>query len=101
MTELTPALILGIGYLFKKHYPKDINGLIGYRTRRSMMNMDTWSFANRCMAFLCIRWGWLLLFLTLALDLIFYKQIIGVIFMLGFLLDKFGKFKFKQDLKLN
>ena len=74
MTELTPALILGIGYLFKKHYPKDINCLIGYRTRRSMMNMDTWSFANRCMAFLCIRWGWLLLFLTLALDLIFYKQ---------------------------
>ena len=65
MTELTPALILGIGYLFKKHYPKDINGLIGYRTRRSMMNMDTWSFANRCMAFFMYTLGMVITFFNI------------------------------------
>lgn len=28
------------------HLPKNINGLIGYRTKRSMKNMGTWKFAH-------------------------------------------------------
>ncbi|MGM9947874.1 SdpI family protein [Floccifex sp.] len=75
MTELTPVFILVIGYLFRNHYPKEINSLIGYRTRRSMMNEDTWNFANQSMSVLFIIWGWFLLFVTIGLDILFYKQI--------------------------
>ena len=29
-----------------KHCPKKINGIMGYRTKMSMINMDTWRFAH-------------------------------------------------------
>lgn len=38
---------VSISYLFKEHYPKDINSLIGYRTRRSMASKEAWLFANK------------------------------------------------------
>ncbi len=44
---LTPLLMLGLGYAFGKHPPKDINAFIGYRTTMSMKNADTWAFAHR------------------------------------------------------
>ena len=43
----TTASINDIRQMQKEvHYPKNINGLVGYRTTRSMKNMDTWKFAN-------------------------------------------------------
>lgn len=35
-----------LSYLFKRYPPKSINHLYGYRTPRSMVNADTWKFAN-------------------------------------------------------
>ena len=29
-----------------KHCPKQINSVVGYRTKMSMINMDTWKFAH-------------------------------------------------------
>lgn len=29
-----------------KHCPKKINGVVGYRTKMSMINMDTWRFVH-------------------------------------------------------
>ncbi|MFR8426258.1 MAG: SdpI family protein [Roseburia inulinivorans] len=29
-----------------KHCPKKINGVVGYQTKMSMINMDTWRFAH-------------------------------------------------------
>ena len=44
----TISLIILIGGIFIcKYTPRKINSLIGYRSARSMKNMDTWKFANR------------------------------------------------------
>jgi len=34
------------GRMMWKHCPKKINGIVGYRTKMSMINMDTWKFAH-------------------------------------------------------
>lgn len=36
-----------IGILLIKHPPKDINSIIGYRTRKSSKNQETWDYAQR------------------------------------------------------
>ncbi len=43
---LIPVVVIVTGRIMWKHYPKNINGLVGYRTTLSMKNMDTWRFAN-------------------------------------------------------
>lgn len=43
---LVPVVVIVTGRIMWKHYPKNINGLVGYRTTHSMKNMDTWKFAN-------------------------------------------------------
>lgn len=43
---LIPLVMLIGGYFMYKHPPKKISGIIGYRTSRSRMNEDTWSFAH-------------------------------------------------------
>ena len=43
---LIPVTMLIGGRAMWKHCPNSINGLFGYRTRRSMKNMDTWKFAH-------------------------------------------------------
>ena len=47
MILIVPLAFLGIGHLFRKSAPKDINYAFGYRTKRSMMNQDTWKFAHQ------------------------------------------------------
>lgn len=43
---LVPFTMLIAGRMMWKHCPKHINGVIGYRTRRSMKNIETWKFAH-------------------------------------------------------
>lgn len=43
---IIPVTMLIAGYWMWKHCPDDINPVLGYRTRRSMKNMDTWKFAH-------------------------------------------------------
>ena len=43
---LIPLLMLVFGWVLLKKPPKQINGIYGYRTARSMKNMDTWNFAH-------------------------------------------------------
>ena len=43
---LTPVIMLLAGWMMWKHCPREINGLLGYRTARSMKNQDTWGFAH-------------------------------------------------------
>lgn len=45
----------------QKHYPKNINGAIGYRTERSRKNMDTWKFAHEYCGKLWLKTGIILL----------------------------------------
>ena len=44
--ELIPILMLLFGWIFKKHPPKNINSVYGYRTSMSTKNIETWNFAH-------------------------------------------------------
>ncbi len=46
MFLIMPITMIVFGRLFSNDVPKDINHTFGYRTKRSMMNKDTWSFAH-------------------------------------------------------
>ena len=41
-----PLIMMITGRRIRYHCPKKIHGIIGYRTKRSMKNMDTWKFAH-------------------------------------------------------
>lgn len=43
---LIPAIMIIAGRMMWKHCPKKINGVVGYRTKMSMINMDAWRFAH-------------------------------------------------------
>ena len=44
---LPGALFLLLGSLVARHPPRKLNNYYGYRTRRSMLNQDTWTVANQ------------------------------------------------------
>lgn len=47
MVLTIPAIMIIFGRIFMKKAPEKINWVFGYRTRRSMMNKDTWTFAHK------------------------------------------------------
>ncbi len=75
-------MILG-GWFMWKHTPKSINPFIGYRTRRSQINMDTWKFAHENCG---KRWwyvGWLMLLPTVLVQIPFRGESDNVISFVG------------------
>ena len=46
MVLLIPITMIAFGRLFLNSAPHNINSTFGYRTKRSMMNEDTWKFAH-------------------------------------------------------
>ena len=58
---LIPAVMIIAGRIMHKHCPKDINWIYGYRTARSMKNMDTWTFAHEYCGKLWWKIGWWML----------------------------------------
>lgn len=71
---LIPVLMIVFGDVMRKHPPKSINVVIGYRTSRSMRNIDTWNFAQKY--FGCLWWkiGWAMLIPSLLLHIPFYHD---------------------------
>lgn len=63
------ALISGL-WMYKKP-PKKINGFIGYRTKMSRKNKDTWAFAHNCCGKLWIKLGIAMLIICIAVQLPF------------------------------
>lgn len=57
MTIFIPLLMLFIGWMMKKHPPKNINDFIGYWTKRSMRSQETWNFAHQYCGKICMLWG--------------------------------------------
>ena len=47
MVLLIPLTMIFFGRLLFRRTPKEINYVYGYRTKRSMMNEETWRFANQ------------------------------------------------------
>lgn len=54
---VVPVLILVLGVCFKNNSPKNINRMVGYRTRMSMKNQDTWDYANKKLGQLWVTAG--------------------------------------------
>ena len=46
VTLIEPLIMVGIGLVFLKDPPNSINSSYGYRTKRSMINQETWIFAH-------------------------------------------------------
>lgn len=65
------CMILG-GRMMWKHCPKEINGMLGYRTRRSIRNPDTWRFAHDFCGRLWWKVGWVMLWVTVAAQILFF-----------------------------
>ncbi|MCD7752813.1 MAG: SdpI family protein [Lachnospiraceae bacterium] len=79
---LIPVLMIVVGRMMWKHCPKQINGVVGYRTKRSMKNMDTWKFAHLFAGKLWWRAGWGLLAAAVLVHIIFYgadENMLGVL----------------------
>lgn len=59
------------GFFMFKYPPKEINGIIGYRTTMSRKNKDTWKFAHDYCGRLWFKLGLLLLILTIIIQIPF------------------------------
>ena len=58
---LVPLILVVFGSVFSRRAPREINGLFGYRTPRSMRSRDAWEFAHHYSGRLMFRWGLVLL----------------------------------------
>lgn len=63
---LTPGIMVISGRIMTDHPPKTINGAYGYRTSMSMINQDTWDYAQAACAERWRKWGRLLALISLA-----------------------------------
>lgn len=69
---LIPNIMIIFGKMMWKHSPKKINFIVGYRTTRSMKNMDTWKFAHEYCGKIWWKVGWLMFFPSLLVNLPIY-----------------------------
>lgn len=78
---LIPLTMMITGYMMYKHPPKEINGVIGYRTTRSTKNMDTWRFAHDYCGRLWFKAGIILLIPSIAAQMPFAgsnEDVVGI-----------------------
>lgn len=64
---IIPIIILLFGIRVTKHEPKNINGVYGYRTTRSMKNQETWKFANQYCGILWRKLGSIMLIISIVI----------------------------------
>ena len=79
---LIPVILIIAGRMMWKHCPKKINTVYGYRTRRSMKNMDTWRFAHNYCGKLWWKIGWFSLFPSVVVQIPFFESsedVIGIV----------------------
>lgn len=66
---LIPAMMIFFGRRFRNAAPKTISQTFGYRTARSMINQDTWTFAHQLLGKIWLISGIALFVLSFALML--------------------------------
>lgn len=71
---LIPILMIISGRVMWKHPPQKINGIIGYRTTRSMKNTDTWKYAHDYCGRLWWKLGFMLLIPSAIIHFPFYNR---------------------------
>lgn len=67
-TLIMPILMIGMGNVFLKNPPKDINEVYGYRTKRSMKNQETWDFAHQYCGKVWRKIGSIMLIISIVID---------------------------------
>ena len=78
---LVPVIMPICGRKMWKHCPQHINSMYGYRTTRSMKNMDTWKFAHDYCGRLWWKTGWLMMLPSVLVPIPFYhgdEKTIGI-----------------------
>ena len=79
---MIPLLMIFLGRWMWKHCPQSINWVLGYRSKRSMRNMDTWKFAHEYCGKLWWKLGWIVLIPTIVLQIPFFhsnEDIVGIV----------------------
>ena len=71
---LIPVLMIIIGILMKYNPPKKINSFIGYRTARSMKNIEAWNYAQKYTGKLMLIIGALALIPSIVIHIPFYNE---------------------------
>ncbi len=71
---LIPAVMIVAGRIMQKRSPQKINSLLGYRTPRSMKNVDTWRFAHEHCGRLWWKTGFITLVLSALIHIPFYHS---------------------------
>ncbi|WP_294242956.1 SdpI family protein [Pseudobutyrivibrio sp.] len=69
-----PIVMLICGFFMFKYPPKEINGIVGYRTTMSRKNKDTWKFAHDYCGRLWMKLGLLLLILSIIIQIPFAQS---------------------------
>lgn len=107
-----PVSMIAGGRMMWKHCPKEINKTVGYRTKRSMRNQDTWRFAHDCCGRLWWKIGWWMCFVSVPGQIFFRdssERVLGMVegvicmvqcvFLLGsvFLVERALKRAFFED----
>ena len=64
---IIPLTMIGFGELLRK-FPPPVNGVFGYRTKRSMRDPESWVLAQRLIGETWTKWGIATLLFTLAAD---------------------------------
>lgn len=70
---LLPVMMIGMGFLWRKNGPKQINSLYGYRTTQSMTSRETWDFAHIYAGKIYLRTGIVFFILTLLICIYFWS----------------------------
>lgn len=76
---LMPIIMIIAGYMMYKYPPKEINGMVGYRTKRSSRNLDTWKFAHNYCGKLWLKVGIILVVPTIIVQIPFAKSSVNTI----------------------
>ena len=79
---LVPIIMFVGGIIMSNHCPNHINGLFGYRTVRSMKNMDTWKFAHEYCGKLWWKIGWISVIPSILVQLPFVhssEDVVGIV----------------------
>ena len=71
---LIPGIMVFFGRTMMDHPPKTINGAYGYRTAMSMINQDTWDYAQAACAKRWRRWGRVLALITLVVLIVALRR---------------------------
>ena len=70
---IIPVVMIIVGRMMWKHCPEHINGMLGYRTTRSMKNMDTWKFANEHCGRLWYKMGLFMLAISVLVSVLLLR----------------------------